>query len=111
MSFADGTKGESVNVSDGWKYRFADELPELTGDMTEIALSSDEARWYRIGTDMGGGSITAERPDHSVICVYNKYCELIYTTHMKDAPTEISLPPEGYILFHGETGDSINIYG
>lgn len=110
VSFADGTNGESVNVSTGCKYRFADELPELTKDISEINLNSDEARWYRIGADIGGGSITAERPENSVICVYNKYGELIYTTHMKDASAEIPLPADGYILFHGETGDSVKVF-
>lgn len=110
VSFADGTNGESVNVSTGCKYRFADELPELTKDISEINLNSDEARWYRIGADIGGGSITAERPENSVICVYNKYGELVYTTHMKDASAEIPLPADGYILFHGETGDSVKVF-
>ncbi|MCR5167981.1 MAG: beta-lactamase family protein, partial [Oscillospiraceae bacterium] len=109
VTFADGTSGESLDVSDGRKYRYADEIPELTKDITEITLNSDEARWFRIGADMGGGSITAERPENSVICVYNRFFELVYTTHMKDAPSEIPLPADGYILFHGETGGIVKI--
>ncbi len=107
---SDGTKADIIEVSDGKKIRFADEFPELTGDVAEVKLYSDSAAWYRIGVDMGGGSITAERPENSVINVYNKYRELIYTTHMTDAPDEIPLPPDGYILFHGETGDSIKLF-
>ncbi|SDA20592.1 hypothetical protein SAMN02910447_01921 [Ruminococcus sp. YE71] len=60
---------------------------------------------------MSGGSIIAERPKNSVICVYNKYGELVYTTHIKDAPAEIPLPVGGYIIFHGKTGDSVRVFG
>ena len=104
-----GTKTQIIKLSDGKRLRFADELPELTGDVTEIQTGGGAA-WYRIGADMGGGSITAERPEHSVIYVYNKYREMIYTTNVTDAPEDIPLPPDGYIMFHGETGDSVKIF-
>ena len=75
-----------------------------------MKLNSDEAQWYRIGEDIAGGSLTAERPENSVICVYNKFCELVYTTRMKDASAVIPLPSDGYILFHGETGGSVKVH-
>ena len=109
-SLSDGTRIQSFNASNGWKYRFADELPEFTASVSEVKLSSDEAQWYRISEDMGGGSITAERPEHSVICVYNQFRELIYTTHVRNPADEIPLPRGGYILFHGETGDSVQVF-
>nr|MCR5121552.1 beta-lactamase family protein [Ruminococcus sp.] len=110
-TLSDGTSIQSFNASNGWKYRIADELPELTADVSEVKLYSDEAQWYRIGENMGGGSITAERPEHSVICVYNKFRELVYTTHVNDPSAEIPLPHGGYILFHGETGGCVKVFG
>ena len=109
-TLSDSTRIQSFNASNGWKYRIADELPELTDSVSEVQLNSDEAQWYRIGENMGGGSITAERPEHSVICVYNRFRELIYTTRVKDPSAEIPLPQGGYILFHGETGYSVKIF-
>ncbi|MCR5143653.1 MAG: beta-lactamase family protein [Ruminococcus sp.] len=108
---SDGRSAEIISASNGWKFRFADELPEFTKDITEIKLCSEEPKWYRIGKQAGGSSINAERPEKSVICVYNRYRELIYTTHVEGAPADIPLPTEGYILFHGETGGKVKVCG
>ncbi len=82
----------------------------FTADVTEISLHSGEAAWYRIGEDMSGKSIAAERPDNSAVFVYNKFRELLYSTHIKDAINTIDLPPDGYIAFIGETGGSVKIF-
>jgi len=59
---------------------------------------------------MSGKSIVVERPDNSAVFVYNKFRELLYSTHIKDASNTIDLPPDGYIAFIGETGDSVKIF-
>ena len=48
-------------------------------------------------------------PDDAVIYVYNKYHEVVYSTHMTGASDLIPLPSGGYIMFAGLTGESIGI--
>lgn len=110
QTYADKTSAASLNLSDGTRCRSVDTLPVFTVDTTEIPLHSSEAAWYRIGKDMSGKSIVVERPDNSAVFVYNKFRELLYSTHIKDAMNTIDLPPDGYIAFVGETGDSVKIF-
>ena len=110
QTYADGISAVSFDLSDGTRCRSADSLPVFTADVAEISLHSGEAVWYRIGKDMSGKSIVAERPDNSAVFVYNKFRELLYSTHIKDALNTIDLPPDGYIAFIGETGDSVKIF-
>ena len=110
QTYADGTSAASFDLSDGTRCRSVDSLPAFTADITEIPLQSGEAAWYRVGKDMGGKSIAVERPDNSAVYVYNKFRELLYSTHIKDAVNAIDLPPDGYIAFAGETGDSVKIF-
>lgn len=110
QTYADGTSSVSFDLSDGSRCRSVDSLPVFTADITEIPLHSSEAAWYRIGEDMGGKSIAVERPDNSAVFVYNKFRELLYSTHIKDASNTIDLPPDGYIAFVGETGGKVKIY-
>ncbi len=110
QTYADKTSAISLNLSDGTRCRSVDSLPVFTAEITEIPLHSSEAAWYRIGEDMSGKSIAVERPDNSAVYVYNKFRELLYSTHIKDAVNAIDLPPDGYIAFAGETGDSVKIF-
>ena len=110
QTYADKTSAVSLNLSDGTRCRSVDSLPEFTADTTEIPLHSGEVVWYRIRNDMGGKSIAVERPDNSAVFVYNKFRELLYSTHVRDAVNTIDLPPDGYIAFVGETGGSVKIF-
>ena len=110
QTYADKTSAVSLILSDGTRCRSVDSLPMFTADTTEIPLHSSEAAWYRIGTDMDGKSIAVERPDNSAVFVYNKFRELLYSTHVRDAVNTIDLPPDGYIAFVGETGGSVKIF-
>ena len=110
QTYADGTSAVSFDLSNGARCRSVDTLPMFTADISEIPLHSSEAVWYRIGEDMSGKSIVVERPDNSAVFVYNKFRELLYSTHIKDAINTIDLPPDGYIAFVGETGDSVKIF-
>ncbi len=109
-TYADGTAAVSLDLSSGARCRGVDALPVFTADISEIPLHSNEAAWYRIGEDMSGKSIVTERPDNSAVFVYNKFRELLYSTHIKDAINTIDLPPDGYIAFIGETGESVKIF-
>lgn len=110
QTFADGTSAASLDMSDGTRCRGVDSLPVFAADISEIPLRSGEAAWYRVGKDMGGKSIAVERPDNSAVFVYNKFRELLYSTHVKDAVNTIDLPPDGYIAFAGESGGSVKIF-
>lgn len=110
QTYADKTSAVSFDLSNGARCRSVDSLPVFTADISELPLHSSEAAWYRIGEDMSGKSIAVERPDNSAVLVYNKFRELLYSTHVKDAVNTIDLPPDGYIAFIGETGDSVKIF-
>lgn len=110
QTYADKTSADSLDLSNGARCRSVDSLPLFSADITEISLHSSEAAWYRIGEDMSGKSIVVERPDNSSVFVYNKFRELLYSTHVKDAVNAIDLPPDGYIAFIRESGDSVNIF-
>ena len=58
---------------------------------------------------MANKTITVERPENSAIYVFNKYDEVVYTSHFVGATNDIPLPKDGKILFVGETGGVTNI--
>ena len=109
QDLSDGTSVTMLALTLGMNCRFVDELPVFDNSVTEIALHDDEAQWFVIGDDMAGTTITADCPEDSVIYVYNKYHEVVYSTHMRNASGIIPLPSEGYIMFAGLDGDSIVI--
>ncbi len=109
QTLSDGTSVAMLALTTGFNCRFVDELPVFDNSVTEIALHDDEAQWFVIGDDMAGTTITADYPENSVIYVYNKYHEVVYSTHMQGASGIIPLPSEGYIMFAGLDGDSIVI--
>ncbi len=94
-------------TSDGVEQMLASDMPELTPDVKEVKLTSDEAAWFRVGDDMADTSVMVERPENSAVYVYNKYKDVVYTSHVTSPVDEISLPQGGYIVFLGETGGEI----
>ena len=108
-TFAPGANEQDFELSDGYKYRFVDELPVFDKSVSEVELRDDEAQWFTIGEDMAGGTIRVNRPENSSIYVYNKYQEVVYSTHMIGADEYIPLPSGGYIMFAGLTGSVVHI--
>lgn len=109
VTLKDGTCVEVLSLTSGNKYRFLDEIPEITSKVNEVTLHSDEASWYHIGDDVAGTKVTFTNPKNSAIYVYNKYNEMIYSTHMKDWSGSVPLPKDGSIVFLGESGSSIKL--
>ncbi len=109
QTLSDGSSATILETSRGANYRFADELPVFDARVTEVSLHDDEAQWFVIGDDMAGSTITAGRQEDAVIYVYNKYHEVVYSTHMLKASDNIPLPAEGFIMFAGLDGESISI--
>ena len=58
---------------------------------------------------MAGSTITVERPENSAVYTFNKFGEVVYTSHFVGASNDIPLPKDGKILFVGETGSVVNI--
>lgn len=101
-----GNEITSINATHGGKYRLVSELPILDLSVKTVDLYTDEASWFRIGDDIAGGTLSVDRPEKSNIYVYNKYNEVVYSTHMH-IDVDIPLPAGGYIAFLGETGGKI----
>ena len=99
----------TFECSNGMVFRALASVPEFTADISEVQLNDASASWYRISDDMANSVLMAERPENSTICVFNKYFELIYSTHVKDASEKINLPEGGYIMFAGENGGVVKI--
>ena len=75
----------------------------------EMELKRNEAAWFYIGDEMEYSTIIAERPENSAIYVYNKYFEILYSSHIIGASDKVDLPEDGYIVFLGEDGTTISI--
>ena len=103
-----GNEITSGNVTTGRKYRMVSELPILDNSVKTVNLYTEEASWFKIGDDIAGGTLGVERPENSNVYVYNKYNEMVYSTHMH-IDNDIPLPAGGYILFLGEDGGTITI--
>lgn len=101
----DGT----IDTSLGQSFLPLREIPKLTKNITEISLTTEKAAWYRIGEDIAYDVINVDRPENSTIYVYNKFFEIVYTTHYTGSDDIINLPEDGYIVFLGETGDIMTI--
>lgn len=109
-TLSDGTSRTVFATTTGIDYRFVDEIPVFDSSVTEVALHDDEAQWFVIGDEIAGSTITADCPEDAVIYVYNKYHEVVYSTHMRGASDIIPLPSEGFIMFAGLDGGSVSIH-
>lgn len=81
----------------------------FTADVKEVSLTTEKAVWFNIDDSMANKNISLERPDNSAVYVYDKFGQVKYCTHMIEYGDVIHLPKDGYIMFVGETGDTINI--
>ena len=81
----------------------------FTADVKEVSLTTEKAVWFNIDDSMANKNVSLERPDNSAVYVYDKFGKVKYSTHMIDYGEVIHLPKDGYIMFIGETGDTIKI--
>ena len=105
------TEGDRVTVSssDGLSFITEEDVAEFDGSIKSIELKSREANWFKIGDNMANRTITVERPENSVVYVFNKYDEVVYNSHFVGSSDDILLPKDGKIVFVGENGGAINI--
>ena len=105
------TNGDRVTVtsSDGLSFITEEDVVEFDGSTRSIELKSREANWFKISDIMANKTITVERPENSAVYVFNKYEEVVYTSHFVGSSDDILLPKDGKIVFVGENGGAINI--
>ena len=108
-TFADGTAVRAYQGDDAKIFRDTAGLPVFTMDISEVKLTDGEASWYRISKDIGSTSITAERPMNSAIYVYDRFGKMVWNSFLRDIPPYIPLPADGFIVFIGESGGTVNI--
>ena len=102
--------GVSIAMSDGTEYCVDTAFPEFDGSEKEIALETGRAKWYRIAdTAVNSEVVIAERPENSAVYVFNKFGEVVYTSHILGMTNILPMPEGGKILFLGETGGSVKL--
>ena len=98
-----------VHSSLGSDYVSLEASDKLTKDVKKVDLETENAKWFSIDDSLANSDITLDRPDNSAVFVYDKYGEMIYSTHMLDLSDTCSLPKGGYVVFLGENGGTIKI--
>ena len=101
-----------LSTSNGVEFISDEKLPYFDGSVNEIALSSDAPAWFKIGKETANAeTMITERPEHSAVYVYNKFGEVVYTTHVKGMTDILTMPESGWIVFLGEDGGTIRLSG
>ncbi|MEE3467496.1 MAG: serine hydrolase domain-containing protein [Eubacterium sp.] len=106
------TDGDGITMvlSDGTKFCTDAAFPEFDGSEKEISLETGRAKWYRVADTAVNSEIAiAERPENSAVYVFNKYGEIVYTSHILGMTNTLPIPEGGKILFLGEAGGSIKL--
>lgn len=102
--------GKEYLCMDEYNYRYVSEecIPVLTEDVTEVALKTKEASWFKID---GAKNVTLrlELPEKAAAYVYDQFGNLRYTSHAAQYGNEVPLPEYGMIVFIGETGSSVHV--
>ena len=99
-----------VRLSNGSVYQVVNSIPEFDNSMKEIVTKTGKARWYRISEDKIYSDVTIKnRPKDSAVYVYNKFGEVVYTSHVKDITNTLPMPRGGMILFLGKDGGKITL--
>ena len=90
-------------LSHGQSYITDDHIPVFDTSVKTITIGDGPA-WYDISDAIANTPVTVTRPEKSAVFVYNKFGEVIYNSHVKDAGNTIPMPKGGYVLFLGEQG-------
>lgn len=109
LTLADGRDLPCFTSSDGTSQMLIKDMPYFTADIRSVQLTSNQAIYYQIGDDAIDASISITAPLASSVYVYNKYREIVYSSHIEGQLSDISLPKGGYILFIGQSGEEIII--
>ena len=102
--------GKEYLCMDEYNYKYISEecIPVFTGEITEVALKTKEASWFRID---GAKNLTLrlELPEKAAAYVYDQYGNLRFSSYLAQYGKEVPLPEYGMIVFVGETGGSVQV--
>lgn len=108
LTYEEDKAGGRLFTSDGHEYISAESIPTFDNSITEVELKTGEAFWYSISDSMANKTVSVtEKPENSSIFVYNKYGEVVYNSHVKDAKDELPLPRGGRVVILGEDGGKV----
>lgn len=97
-------------TSNGLTFISEENIPYFDASLKEIAFVSDAPAWFKIGKEMANAEIAiTDRPEHSAVYVYNKFGEVVYTTHVIGMTNILPMPEGGHIVFLGRDGESIRL--
>lgn len=99
---------QTIKTSFGTEYILADDIPEFDTSVKYVEMN-DNVAWYSISDSIANTPLTVTRPENSAVIVFNKFDEVIYTSHNKDAGKVIPMPKDGKVLFLGQKGDKFDI--
>jgi hypothetical protein len=91
--------GIRLALSTGLEYIRADQAGDFNGSIDKNSLEKDRASWFKINDSIANRTLTMDKPDEGEIYIYNKYHEVVYTTHIKDSSDDLPMPKDGYIVF------------
>ncbi len=110
VTLKEDENGLKLVTSSGLEFTSEENIPYLDASVKEIDLSVDAPAWFKIGKETANAEITiAERPEHSAVYVYNKFGEVVYTTHVIGMTDILPMPEDGRIVFLGEDGGTIRL--
>ncbi|MBQ9865813.1 MAG: beta-lactamase family protein [Lachnospiraceae bacterium] len=102
--------GLKLVTSNGLEFISEENIPYFDASLSEIAFVSDAPAWFKIGKEMANAEIAiTDMPEHSAVYVYNKFGEVVYTTHVKGMTDILPMPEGGRIVFLGRDGESIRL--
>ncbi len=104
----DGNGIVALDASNAQRFIVEDRVPVFDNSVRTVTIT-DDAAWFNISDSIASSSVTVTRPENSAVYVYNKFGEVIYTTHNMDARPQIPMPKDGKVLFLAESGGRFDI--
>ncbi len=97
LSISSGEEGTVLISSSGPAYRTEEGIREFrdSGDVPD----QQGVTWFRIGESIANATVSIDRPENCAVYVYNKYGDVVYNSHVKNASFEIPMPKDGHIVF------------
>ena len=110
ISLKENKDGEIVCLENlGRSYIEECQIPDLALSIQSIELKKREAKWYHIGKEAQGQSVTLNISDKMAVYVYNQYDKCIYSSYMKNRGNKVTLPENGKLAVIGEAGTKLMI--
>jgi CubicO group peptidase (beta-lactamase class C family) len=104
----DGNGSPVIMTSAGQHFIMAEGIPGFDTSVKSVELH-ETAAWYSISDSIANTPVTVTRPENSAVIVFNKFDEVIYTSHAQDAGNVLPMPKDGKVLFLGQKGDKFDI--